>query len=1086
MVLWVLIAVSLLLAAHAALAVGLVRLRLRDRPPDRRTAKVLTVSIVVVVKNEERGLSRLMQSLAAQTRSDFELIFVDDGSTDETAQLLSRFQEQDPDRIRVVSGRAPLGGRTAKQRRLDEGIAASAGEIILLTDGDCTVPPRWLEHMCGYFTDADVGAVFGQLSVREGGGWLRAQQAFDLPLFQCFAAGSAGLGVPTGGCGNNQAVRRTALAQVGGFAGLGFTLTEDTALVGELRERGWSVRVSTRPSGATQTEPQRTLRGLYQQRLRWMGGLWHAADRTTRVVARGYAVICLAALLAALLSPVWPALLLWPGALLSGVLSLATVGAVLQGERSLRWFVRAVPAACGFVLVQAVLACLMHRWGPSPVWKGRRLALRPRGGEGDRPPAALTPGRRQAFWEGARVGVLGLGLALAAAVPSQWVLAQRAMEAGADRWAALASSIARDLAVLCIPVSALVALCLACRRRSRVVGRVVLSLFALALWCFMVAATESSLSRGVFPSWVDVGGRWQSADLVRGSASMFLLTRNVVPAAAMIVVGLVLMYRWPRPTTGRRPTKMAGALAAGGSLLVLSEGCLHSFTPTAAATPLEIFTVDALPEARACLLGPCEPGALLQHHDVPDRSANRGAAMLGWPPPAVTPPHPFARRFPAVESSGPTESAARPIVTGLLELSEELFAASDEPLHVWQLVLEGVRGDDLYGVNRAAPRKAAPFLAALYEQAAAGAPGVLASRRTWTAGVRTPHGVAALTCGLGTLPYRLALPRDLPRAHVRCLPDVLADAGFSNGYAYGGAIEFDGMGEFLAAHGVAPRVTAHSLGAVVAQGSWGASDRAVFAAAAAAAPRQGSTYDLVISLSHHHPFERPDDTPPDAVSRAKQAFASASAQADGTDEKRLLTLAYTDEAIRELFERLSQAGLLDRSIIVIAADHSIPERALWHQRPGAIPLHHTRGLLPWVMWISPRLFERASHPVRAREIGAAIGHQLARMPLSQNDTPTLLLALLERFAPVRALPPQRGWHSMGGQATSPWYVAPGPPTTRVHGIHAATALFFVDARGASTAPDEPAPLVVTPRRARHVTPSLHPAVAALRQLPGAP
>ncbi len=382
MTIGVLTAACLLLLCHLAMAWGVVRLGRRYPPPADPFPAGPRPSVVVVVKNEEPSLPRLLASLDAQTEQDFELVFVDDGSTDGTRAILETYRDtrrhHTHPHAQVLDGPDHHESLTPKQACLDRAIAATRGEVILFTDGDCVVPPRWVEKTLCPFADPEVGVVFGQLSVRSEGGWLQDQQAFDLPLFQAFAAGSAGLGAATGGCGNNQAVRRRVMEEVGGFAGLGYTLTEDTALVSAVRRRGWRVAVTVSEATRTETIPRTTWRSLYHQRLRWMGGLWCASDRVTRWVVRGYGLSCMAALVAiplALSLATW-ALLLWPAALLLGVVAVAVAGADRRHRGSLRWLVGTVPRTVAFVVSQAILTGLMVPGGPTPVWKGRRLRRR--------------------------------------------------------------------------------------------------------------------------------------------------------------------------------------------------------------------------------------------------------------------------------------------------------------------------------------------------------------------------------------------------------------------------------------------------------------------------------------------------------------------------------------------------------------------------------------------------------------------------------------------------------------------------------------------------------------------------------------
>lgn len=97
------------------------------------------VSVVVPVKNRRDLLARLLDSLEKQTYRDFEVVVVDDGSTDGC-----------PDEVRGRSGAVvPIrllssGGRGAVAAR-QVGIGAAAGEVLAFTDSDCVARPEWLE-----------------------------------------------------------------------------------------------------------------------------------------------------------------------------------------------------------------------------------------------------------------------------------------------------------------------------------------------------------------------------------------------------------------------------------------------------------------------------------------------------------------------------------------------------------------------------------------------------------------------------------------------------------------------------------------------------------------------------------------------------------------------------------------------------------------------------------------------------------------------------------------------------------------------------------------------------------------------------
>ncbi len=99
----------------------------------------MKLSLIVPVYNMERYLPRFMESAAKQT-GDFELILVDDGSTDGSAALCDGYAAGDPDRIRVVH--KPNGGLSSAR---NAGMAAARGEYVIFPDPDDWLEPDYTE-----------------------------------------------------------------------------------------------------------------------------------------------------------------------------------------------------------------------------------------------------------------------------------------------------------------------------------------------------------------------------------------------------------------------------------------------------------------------------------------------------------------------------------------------------------------------------------------------------------------------------------------------------------------------------------------------------------------------------------------------------------------------------------------------------------------------------------------------------------------------------------------------------------------------------------------------------------------------------
>lgn len=108
------------------------------------------VSIVIPVYNAERYLPRAVESVMAQSVHDWELILVDDGSTDDSGAVCDRYAAQDR-RLRVIH--TPNGGPSAAR---NAGTAQARGEWLLFVDSDDWIVPDALARLLAHAEDADV------------------------------------------------------------------------------------------------------------------------------------------------------------------------------------------------------------------------------------------------------------------------------------------------------------------------------------------------------------------------------------------------------------------------------------------------------------------------------------------------------------------------------------------------------------------------------------------------------------------------------------------------------------------------------------------------------------------------------------------------------------------------------------------------------------------------------------------------------------------------------------------------------------------------------------------------------------------
>lgn len=101
-------------------------------------------SVVIGVYNRARQIQPCLGSLLASTTDDFEMVLVEDGSRDDSADVLERFRREHPERrVKVIHNPGNLGASGAR----NAGIEAAEGEFLLFTDSDCVAEPAWIEQM---------------------------------------------------------------------------------------------------------------------------------------------------------------------------------------------------------------------------------------------------------------------------------------------------------------------------------------------------------------------------------------------------------------------------------------------------------------------------------------------------------------------------------------------------------------------------------------------------------------------------------------------------------------------------------------------------------------------------------------------------------------------------------------------------------------------------------------------------------------------------------------------------------------------------------------------------------------------------
>jgi GT2 family glycosyltransferase len=174
-----------------------------DAPPAALLAAPPRVSVVVCSYNGGATLDQCLRSLLALDYPDYEVIVVDDGSTDDTRAVLARYPA-----VRAVH-QANCGLSTAR----NVGLRAATGALIAYTDSDCFADPHWLTHLVAQFEHTGAAAVGGPNLTPEDG-WLAGCVA-AAPGQPTHVLESDQVAEHIPGC--NMAFRREALEAINGF-----------------------------------------------------------------------------------------------------------------------------------------------------------------------------------------------------------------------------------------------------------------------------------------------------------------------------------------------------------------------------------------------------------------------------------------------------------------------------------------------------------------------------------------------------------------------------------------------------------------------------------------------------------------------------------------------------------------------------------------------------------------------------------------------------------------------------------------------------------------------------------------------------
>ena len=230
-------------------------------------ASLPPMSVVVAARDEAARLPVLLSALTRQTHPCYEILLVDDASTDATPAIVRDWQQTHAN-VRLLRLDQPQAPR--KKHALAHGITAARYDLLALTDADCAPPPGWLAALAQHHAAAEDTLLVGYSPFRKEPGLLNRLARYETFVTGFLTAATIGLGRPYMAVGRNLSYGQALFHRLDGFAHSRHSMSgDDDLLVQEVvRRRAAAIRHVFDPRAFVPSDPPGTWRQWLRQKLR--------------------------------------------------------------------------------------------------------------------------------------------------------------------------------------------------------------------------------------------------------------------------------------------------------------------------------------------------------------------------------------------------------------------------------------------------------------------------------------------------------------------------------------------------------------------------------------------------------------------------------------------------------------------------------------------------------------------------------------------------------------------------------------------------------------------------------------------------
>ncbi len=233
------------------------------------------ISVIICAKNEAVNLKRYLPQVLSQQYPHFEVVVVNDASTDETLNVLSDFQKKHA-HLKVVTilqaEKTTMGG---KRQALQRGIEQAQHNYLLLTDADCYPSSNhWIELMAKHFANGKQ-IVLGYAPYLSGNKWLNKVVSYETLHTAMRYLSCALAGMPYMGVGRNLAYTKQLFYESGGFDGQSHLTSGDDDLLVNKAATAKNTAIEVHRDAFCYSPPPANWSAWYRQKARHLGAGKH-------------------------------------------------------------------------------------------------------------------------------------------------------------------------------------------------------------------------------------------------------------------------------------------------------------------------------------------------------------------------------------------------------------------------------------------------------------------------------------------------------------------------------------------------------------------------------------------------------------------------------------------------------------------------------------------------------------------------------------------------------------------------------------------------------------------------------------------